>query len=149
MTAFNQVIKDEMQKARLIRRLRESPLRDEAGRTLHVVIQRISKPRSLPQNSLYWAWLKIASDFTGATINEMHEALKLELLPRVEKRNPITGEVTMQPISTAGMSKLAFAEYMDKVQALVLEHFDIRLPPPNDDESWAAFQAAKASDRAA
>lgn len=147
--AFNQVIGDEIQKAKVIRRLRDAPLRDAAGRKLHLVIQRITKPRSLPQNSLYWAWVQILAEFTGTTINEMHEALKHELLPRTEKRNPITGEVTMVPISTAGLSKVTFAEYLEKVQVLALEHFDIRLPPPNDEQSWTAFQAAKATDRAA
>ena len=94
-------------KARLIRRLKESPLRDEAGRTLHVMIQRVSKPRSLSQNALYWAWLQIISDVTGATINELHYDFKAELLPRVERTNRITGEVTLEVASTAGMPKLA------------------------------------------
>lgn len=147
--SFNQVIKDEMQKARLIRRLKESPLRDEAGRTLHVMIQRVSKPRSLSQNALYWAWLQIISDVTGATINELHYDFKAELLPRVERTNRITGEVTLEVASTAGMPKLVFSEYMEKVRALAWQHFDINLPQPDDEASWTAFQAAKATDRAA
>lgn len=91
----------------------------------------IPKPkRSGQQNKLYWLFLKVIENETGNLASDLHEFLKLKLLPK--KFIVITGKENAHevqiPVSTTDLSKSEFAEYIMKIEALV----GIPCPDPHE-----------------
>jgi hypothetical protein len=104
----------------------EQPLTDPP---LEVVVRRHQDKRSRDQNALYWSWLHVIGDDLGYSAEEVHEALKVQLLPL---KQVVLDEVSRSaPISvTTSTAKLPvsdFAAYMDKVAAWATSQ-GIRLP---------------------
>lgn len=90
----------------------------------------IRKPkRSNPQNALYWSLLKVLSDYTGNTDEELHTRLKVEFLG--VERNLVRGIDLVIPKSTATLNTKEFTDFIDKVY-LLGETFGLKMPKPSD-----------------
>lgn len=143
MTSYVLSIDDDMAKQRLIRNLQASPIRDTKGRLMTVTIVREQIARSLNQNNTWHGWLAIMAAHAGCTFGEMKRAVKKELLQPVESIDPLTGEITMVPRGTSGMSKEEFTHLMRNTEILAKEHFQIQLPAPDDPAAWKAYRHTK------
>lgn len=132
------VVRDEVAKQRIIRGIQMADLQDSAGRWLLVTIARKQRRRSLRQNALYWAWMKIVADFTGGDSDEIHLAFRGKFLGYRD----VAGQSI--PRSTAKTETPEFAEYLNKIEAYCATELGLVLPQPNDPEAWDAFQAEAA-----
>ena len=87
--------------------------------------------RSVPQNKLYWAWVALICEETGADRDEVHGELKRRYLPS-ESVVGLYGEVITRPISTSKLNTAQFTAYLEKVQVLASSELGIILPVPED-----------------
>jgi len=83
--------------------------------------------RSLNQNRLYWKYLCIIELETGNNANDLHEYFRRTLLP--PKFITVMEKEIKIPRSTTELKKNEFAEYLEKIAAL------INIPIP-DTESY-------------
>jgi len=84
------------------------------------------KKRTLPQNSYYFAYLRMIENETGNEANDLHEIFKrLFLQPRFVSYQ---GKEIKLPASTTGLTKLDMGDYLDKICA----HTAVPLPDPAD-----------------
>jgi len=97
-----------------------------------IVLQgkRYSKHRSNNQNSYYWGVvLKIISDSTGHTVDELHEALKFKFNRKFVDLNghnvPIGG-------STTDMGTVDFEGYLESVRIWAATEMGLSIPLPNE-----------------
>jgi len=88
--------------------------------------------RSVPQNALYWAWIALICEETGADRDEVHGELKRRYLP-TENVTGMYGEVITRPVSTAKLDTAQFMAYLDKVQVFASAELGIILPSPSDE----------------
>ena len=89
-----------------------------------VVIEEEAKPRTLPQNSYYWAYLSIIEKETGQLATDVHEWAKRKFLP--PRFITVNSEQLKVPGSTTTLDKPAFGEYLDKICAAT----NVPLPDP-------------------
>jgi hypothetical protein len=87
--------------------------------------------RSIPQNKLYWCWVALICEETGADRDEVHTELKRRYLPS-ESVVGLYGEVIKRPISTSKLNTAQFTAYLEKVQVLASSELGIVLPVPED-----------------
>jgi hypothetical protein len=93
-----------------------------------------AKIRSLQENSYYWGvCLKILSEDTGYTPNEMHEVCRSMFLNEkvMLKINGKMQEKTI-PISTTGLTTIEFEEYLSKIRQWASIELSCYLPLPNE-----------------
>jgi hypothetical protein len=118
------------------RAMREFP---DGRYTIKVEIQR--RKRTNAMNNFWWGVVvKLFGEHCGHWPDEMHEILKLKLLPKeVEVTNPGTGEVTTMTIgrSTANLSTVEFKDLIMRAQQLGAE-MGIDIPDPGEQERGAA-----------
>lgn len=91
-----------------------------------VTIKRWRPTRSNAQNNYYWMYLKIVSDDSGHTSDELHEYFKRKFLKA--ERKTILGEEIRLPGSSTNLNKLEFGEYIIKIEELT----GILAPNPDD-----------------
>ena len=89
-----------------------------------VKVSRWYKPRSLNQNRLYWAWLKIIGDDVGGDPEEVHTSFRARFLTDRSRKIPIVRSTTM-------LNSKQFTSYLDKVWQLAAE-MGIKLPTPDE-----------------
>lgn len=77
--------------------------------------------RSLSQNARYWSILQGYSKDSGYTPDELHLALKLEILG--SRKVVVFGSDRLMPNSTRKLNKKEFAEYCQRAEALLAEYF--------------------------
>lgn len=83
------------------------------------------KQRSLPENSYYWAVvLKSISDYTGYTIEEVHDAMRFKFLR--------TGERLERVRSTTSLSVSEFEDYLSKIRMFAGQDLNVFIPLPNE-----------------
>jgi len=113
-------------------------LHDESnyGKTIKMVIE--DKKRTLPQNSLYWAYLHIISRETGNDIEDLHYSFRFSFLePQlVEVTDFNTSKRTMvaELRSTTTLSKQEFTDYLERICA------ETGIPIPNAEEISSYFE---------
>ena len=71
--------------------------------------------RSGEQNKLLWALYTEIAKGTGHTAEEIHEALKIKLLPR--RQITVGDQVLVIPGSTTKLDTSEFSDYVERVQA--------------------------------
>lgn len=103
------------------------------GHRVDVVVSRQKRQRSDAQNRLLWSYYKFIAEWSGHEPEEIHEALKLLLLPR-EIELP-SGTLIPAVTSTRGLDVAAFSEYVERVRRWAAEQ-GVYLPSPN--EPWEA-----------
>jgi uncharacterized protein (UPF0179 family) len=100
-----------------------------------VTIEKAHATRSLAQNA-FWhgVVVKAFSEHCGYRPTEMHDVLKLELLPEKRLLHDGNGEVLREVIvggSTARLTKIEFGELIERAQQLGAE-MGILIPNPNE-----------------
>jgi len=106
------------------------------GKRVKLVIE--DKKRTLPQNSLYWAYLHIISRETGNDIQDLHYSFRFSFLePQlVEVSDFNKGGRTMvaELRSTTSLSKQEFTDYLERICA------ETGIPIPNAEEISSYFE---------
>lgn len=89
--------------------------------------------RSTNQNSYMWGvCIKILSDSTGFSKEEMHDILKHKFLT-VEKQTK-SGQVLQVTRSTASLNTSEMEEYLARIRQWAAEYLDCNIPEPNEEE---------------
>lgn len=141
MTARLFTLVNEADKASVIRKIQESPLKDKGGRLLQITVRRKYRKRSLSQNALAWAWNTIIAKETGHTPEEIHEFMKRRLLSPIVIE--LAGESVEVSASTAKMETVVMADYLNRYQAFAATDLDIVLPTPQDVDAWDNYESAE------
>jgi hypothetical protein len=103
---------------------------------LEIIIERKHATRSHAQNALYWGlYVKLLSDYTGFTPDEMHEVLKAKFLPKqlaiADPNGDIKGEFTIGTTTTR-LNKIEFGEYLRSIQQWAAEDLSVVIPDPDE-----------------
>ena len=107
------------------------------GRNVLITIEPVPRRRSLKANRRYFgALVRLLSEHTGHTVDELHEDLKLTLNPK-EATDLRTGEVKTVGGSTRLMTSGEFADYTLKVSELC-DFLGVRIPTV--EEYWASLE---------
>lgn len=111
-------------------------LSEYEGKSVKLVIE--DKKRTLPQNSLYWAYLHIISRETGNDIEDLHYSFRFSFLePQlVEVSDFNKGGRTMvaELRSTTSLSKQEFTDYLERICA------ETGIPIPNAEEISSYYE---------
>ena len=99
-----------------------------------VVISRKKEKRSISQNALMWMWFECLAQETGHTKEQFHEHYCNMFL---KKLSPIDGQMVVG--GTRALTKDAFTDFLNKVQADAASYFGVILPTP-EDLYWAEFE---------
>jgi hypothetical protein len=100
------------------------------GKEIFLTVSQWKNTRSNNQNNYYWGVVvKLLSETTGYTLQEMHEALKLKFLvrPAVVKGVELP---TMK--STALMNTLEFEDYCKEIREWASADLNCFIPLPNE-----------------
>lgn len=97
---------------------------------LQVVVEKIRKNRSNPQNNYYWGGvLLLISKETGHTCEELHEIFKrMFLVPYIVELN---GKKIRLPGSTANLSTAEFTEHIERVSVWAASELHLNIPDPD------------------
>ena len=96
------------------------------GKDVVIKIVERNNKRTNDQNSLFWNWIKILSDYTGYTKEEMKEMVSYKFLKRERVDNEGYTETYLQGTST--LSKKEFNEFMNDVSRWSNTTLKISLP---------------------
>jgi hypothetical protein len=100
------------------------------GKTYSVSISQKREVRTLPQNKLYWLWMRCISDETGNDKDDLHEFFKTKFLGSVPTQ--VLNEVFDKPRSTTKLNTKQFTNYLDLIQSFASAELGIILPNPED-----------------
>lgn len=93
------------------------------------IIERKAKPRSLSQNALFHAWVKVVADHVGYTdLEDCKRDVKRHLLGTTEETNRLTGEVITCDYRTSRMDSKEMSSFMDRMKAWAATDLGIYLP---------------------
>ena len=125
------VLRFEGQKRVICDQVNELP----ADGTIEVTMKTLKTTRSLEQNHLYWMWVGIMADNIGYTKNQMHDALRGDLLEPASYPCLRTNKTKQRLRSTTELSVKDMTAYLEAVDQFAAEFFGIVLPRP--DEQYA------------
>ena len=96
--------------------------------------------RSISQNRLYWAWLKILSEHTGyADLEELRRLLQKKFLGMEHDFwNQARTEHITEVKGTSKLKVTEFREFLQKVEEFSINELDCTLPN-TDDMYWQAM----------
>ena len=124
------LIENEISKEAVISYIRNLILK----KPYEVVISRKKEKRSVSQNSLMWMWFECLAQETGHTKEQFHEHYCNMFL---KKLSPIDGQMVVG--GTRALTKDAFTDFLNKVQADAASYFGVILPTP-EDLYWSEFE---------
>lgn len=105
------------------------------GKDVSLVLQEWKNDRSDNQNRYYWGiCIKIISEFTGYSDEEVHELLKSLFLKKkidVKTSKGVTERHTVVG-STAKLNTAEFEEYLAKIRQWGSEELNCYIPEPNE-----------------
>lgn len=102
-----------------------------AGKRVTISIEVYKKKRSLEQNSYYWVVVvKLISNHTGYTEDEVHEFLKSEFIGI--KKVKIGGREIERGKTTTDLTTTDFMGYVAEIQQWASEKLDLYLPDPSE-----------------
>lgn len=111
-------------------------LSEYEGKPIKLVIE--DKKRTLPQNSLYWAYLHIISRETGNDIEDLHYSFRFSFLEpqlvEVSDFNKCGRTMVAELRSTTSLSKQEFTDYLERICA------ETGIPIPNAEEISSYFE---------
>lgn len=103
-----------------------------------VTIERQHATRSLEANSYYFGCvLKLLSEHTGYTVDELHEWAKARFIPKHVALCDQNGEVRDDIVvggTTTKLDKVQFYEYIEQIRQFASETLDVNIPDP--DPNW-------------
>lgn len=95
---------------------------------VQVIVRKPIKQRSNQENRYYWGVVvKLLSEHTGYSDDEMHDALRMLFL-----KDHAEGLPTLK--STASLSTVDFEDYMSKVRQWASQELQVYVPEPNEVE---------------
>lgn len=97
------------------------------GRAVWVAVVRQSYQRTLPQNKLYWLWIREIASYIGEDDNSVHEYLKAKFLP-ARDIELLDGQHMNLPPSTRRLGVEEFTTYMRNVQTWAAAFLGLTLP---------------------
>lgn len=137
---MRQIIATEKDRDALIKHVSVLPL----GKVKYLAEVKVyRKKRSLPQNKLYWMWLRCISDETGNDEKALHEYFSSEFLNW--EGSMIFGNYVAVRKSTAELDTKEFTDYLEQIKIKMAEQ-GIVLPEPGD-FGWDGFYARYYEDR--
>lgn len=105
------------------------------GLEFELTLQRRRATRSVQANAYYWGVvLRLLAEFTGYTVDEMHDICKAKFLPKrlaIAKGN---GEIVDEYVlggSTRDLDTNDFYEYVEQIRQWAAE-LDCNIPDPNE-----------------
>ena len=104
------------------------------GRDCWVTITRQQHARTLPQNRLYWVWVRDIAGYIGEDDKIVHEYLKAMHLP-VRDVELLDGKHLTMPATTRLLTVEAFAEYMERVRVWSATFLGLPLPDASQVEA--------------
>ena len=102
-----------------------------------LLLDKVTKRRTVDQNRLLWLWLTCISDETGNTPQELHDIYCAMFLA---KTSQFRGQSIWVVPGTSGLSTAEFAAFLDRIQAHAHTELGIELPDPSD-AYYAEFEA--------
>lgn len=109
----------------------KSELKKLAGRRVYILVDEERPNRSNNQNSYYWGVvLKLISEHTGYTPEELHDILKYKFLGVEDKK--ILNETVKVLKSTTKLNTLQFEEYLQRVRDWAQTKLNVFIPLPNE-----------------
>jgi hypothetical protein len=97
------------------------------GKRVMVTVAKETRRRTNSQNAYLWGVIyKLISDYTGATPEELHIALKYHF-----GKKRFIGNI-VAPASTKAMDTIEMTEYIEKVRRWAAEELNINIPDPNE-----------------
>lgn len=112
-----------------------------------LTIERETRGRSAAQNAYYWGRvIKILSDYTGSTPDEMHHVLKMMFLPKDVVLKTRIGKVVAEFVvggSTTELTSVQFSDYVERIRQWAFEALDVDIPP--GDPAWRSHEAVHAA----
>lgn len=94
-----------------------------------ISVSRRKEKRSIPQNSLFWLWMKEISDETAQNIQDVHDYYCTMFLRRQIK---IGDRIETVVGGTSKLNKDDFTEFLQKIQADAASELGMTLPIPED-----------------
>lgn len=129
------IITTEQDRKEYIRRISEVTLDGKKRFLADFRVYRVK--RSLPQNRLYWMWLRCIKDETGNEEEHLHQYFKDRFLSF--ELVAMFGEQTKIAASTSDLDTKAFSEYLEKIR-MHMQDQGILLPKPGE-AAWEQFYA--------
>jgi len=114
-------------------------LKSLIGKKIEIRARVYKSKRSDEANALYWAWLTLLQEETGQNKDDFHDFFKKRLLTRIVN---VSGTEEKVVGSSANLNTLEFYDYLNNVQQISMEFFNIILPNPYEDD-WKAFRIRK------
>lgn len=97
------------------------------GKRVEVTVEKVTHKRSNQQNRWYWGCiLKLISEHTGDTPEDLHEALKIHFAPK-----HVVGNIVIAS-SSRYLDTLEFGQYCEKVRQWAAEYLGINIPDPSE-----------------
>lgn len=101
-----------------------------------ITVERARATRSLAQNAWYWGCiLKLLSDHTGYTVDELHEYCKQRFNSKkvafCDEHGVVKDEETIG-LSTTRLNKITFGEYCEAIRQWAAEDLHVYIPDPNE-----------------
>jgi len=128
MTKYTAIIKDRRIHFHDRASFDEKVLSYKDGTTLSLELKVVRNMRSLKQNGYYFFLVKLLSDHTGFTKDEMHEILKVSCL---SKNVSFNGKDITIAGSSTDLNTKEFEEYMILVREIGTE-LKVFMPLPNE-----------------
>jgi len=94
-----------------------------------VRIDKTVKHRSIPQNKLFWMWIKCIEDETRQPNGDIHDYFCTKFLRRIATVN---GKETTVVGGTSQLNKEQFTDFLNNVHAECATEMGIILPLPED-----------------
>lgn len=139
---LNEILRTRTDVDDVVRRLSRHVPGQVEGRFLQVSMWWFEPARTLPQANLARSWSSIIARHAGYTPGQMWDYLCRELIGTAEVVNPFTGEAQEVAMSSTTLrDRGAYKLFVDGIERLAREHYDIQLPAPNDPAAWAAFRS--------
>jgi hypothetical protein len=99
------------------------------NKRVYLTISENKPPRSNQENRYYWGVvLKLVSQTTGYTPEEIHELMRYMFLPKKE----VMGQEIIG--STTELKTNEFEDYLTRIRGWAQEKLNIRIPLPNEVE---------------
>lgn len=93
-----------------------------------VIIREHKSTRSVQQNSLYWKWMSILSNWSGErSKDDMHREFSIRLLG--PELFVVDGKQYVGARSTTSLSTKEFSDYLDNIMATAIQ-LGVELPTP-------------------
>ena len=97
------------------------------GKRVQVTVEKIKQKRSNQQNRWYWGCiLKLISEHTGDTPEDLHEAFKINFAPK-----HVVGNIVVASGSRY-LDTVDFGQYCEKVRQWAAEYLSINIPDPGE-----------------